>query len=250
MIDRHRVRTEISVDPVRGQRQVVVGGLLVVGDIDGGQPVGDITFVPFDQQLFLVGAAADADPLARQRLPVGVGPVVVLRHLQRDIVEPVGGEVVLLLALLGHGDIGDERVHLTGIDLHEILRPVGSEGFEAQPEDIGDQIGEIDLGADQCPVVGGMEPQRRSGGGRTRDHEGARSRMACDTFAAMASTLSVRTRVDCSGERSKTCPSAVRTSLPTSPPLPQAAVTSATVARTAASIPHRRPVRAEPMMFP
>jgi hypothetical protein len=134
---------------------------------------GDITFVPFDQQLFLVGAAADTDALARQRLPVGVGPVVVLRHLQRDIAEPVGGEVVLLLALLGHGDTGDERVHLTGIDLHEILRPVGSEGFEAQPEDIGDQIGEIDLGADQCPVVGGMEPQRRSGGGRTRDHEGA-----------------------------------------------------------------------------
>ena len=43
-------------------------------------------------------------------------PVRVLLRLQGQGVEPVGGEVVLLLALLGDGDIGDEGVDLAGVD--------------------------------------------------------------------------------------------------------------------------------------
>ncbi len=154
-----------------------------------GQAGRDVLRAPVDQDLLLVGAGADRDHLAGHVLRFPVTSSRRPSSPRTPGVQAVGGEVVLLLALLGDGDVGETTSYLPQSMPTKGSAQDAISSCRLEAEDVGDQVGEVGLEADERLVVGGVEAQRRRGTGRRRCPARPLSRISSGTSAAIVSTF-------------------------------------------------------------
>ncbi|OEI69795.1 putative ABC transporter substrate-binding protein [Curtobacterium sp. ER1/6] len=171
-----RVRAEVAVDLARVERELHRVAVRVVLDVDAPAVLLELG-LPLEQDLLLVRAGAHGDCLARQHRGVAVERErAVVGHLQRELVLPVRGEVVLLLALLGHGDVREPRVELAAVDADEQVVPRGVLHVRLEPELRGDETAEVGFGAGQGLLVVAGEGERREPGRQGADADGELAR--------------------------------------------------------------------------
>ena len=77
----------------------------------------------------------------------------------------IGGEVVLLLALLGHPDIGNDGVIFAGGEAQRPVDPGNRYDFDRQAQNFAHQPAQIRVEADYGGAIGGIGGDRRRTGG-------------------------------------------------------------------------------------
>ncbi len=173
MVGGGRVGAEVEVDPAGLESEVGVALVLVVLDVHRLAAGLLVLCRPLDQQLLLVGAAAHGDGPARHVLRPGDLQAAALLRRERQVVLAVGGEVVLLLAFLGDGDVAEAGVVLGAVEADEDVLPGHGVDVGLEAEHVRHEVGEVGLDADDGLVVGGVEGQRCGGAGRGDEFQGA-----------------------------------------------------------------------------
>src|SRR6478735_4847960 len=116
-------RTEVQIDPTRVESEQEVGLVLVVGDLRRLEARRLVLLVPGEQDLLLVRARAHGDLESGDVRRTIHDDVTAGLGLEGERVDTVRSEVVLLLALLGDGDVRERGVVLPAVDRQEEVLP-------------------------------------------------------------------------------------------------------------------------------
>ncbi|EGJ78820.1 putative ABC transporter substrate-binding protein [Streptomyces sp. Tu6071] len=164
-----RVGAEVGVDLLAAEREVGAVEVRVVLDVELLALLLELP-LPVEEDALLVGPGADGDGLAREHLVVaGEGPALGLVRLEGEVVLPVGGELVLALALLGVRDVREGGVDLPAVDAEEHVLPRRLADHRLEAEGRRDEAAEVGLGARDGLLVAADEVERRRARGQHTD---------------------------------------------------------------------------------
>lgn len=159
------MRLHDHIGTARRQGQQACGIVVVILQLQRFQPGRDILLAPFEQDTLLIGADADDESESCRVLRLLDRADLAVR-LDVDAVQalPIGGEIELLLALLGDTDIGDDGIVFARRQTQRSIDPGDRHEFQLQPETIGDGIGNIRIGTDHGLGIRCIGRERRSAG--------------------------------------------------------------------------------------